>query len=88
MTTIQQIRKDLTGIREATKPEVPNIVVLFYDRSGKVLRIAGIGISDTNRLDVASWTQEEIDEKIKDIPVIFLPEKEPYPGGTCNYPAN
>jgi hypothetical protein len=71
--TIQQLRKDLAGIREAIKLEMPNAVVLFHDKTRKVVRIAGI--------DVTGCTQEEINKKLKNVSVfLHVPEKEPYPG--------
>jgi hypothetical protein len=71
--TIQQLKRDLAGIREAYKPKMPNAVVLLYDRSGKVVRLNG--------LDVASLTKEEIDKKIKRFSVVLhLPVKDHIPG--------
>jgi len=79
--TIQQLRKDLAGIREAIKPEMPNAIVLFHDKTGKVVRIGG--------LDVTGCTQEEIDKKLENVPVLLhLPEKDPYTRVNSDYPAN
>lgn len=76
--TIQQLKRDLAEIRGAYKPKVSNVVVLLYDRSGKVVRFNG--------LDVASWTKEEIDKKIKSFSVVLrLPVKDPYPGVNNDY---
>lgn len=86
--SIQQLKRDLIELREALKPETPKYLVIFYDSELRGLNqnISIEAITGIQGFDITGYTLEEIKDILDSAPVhLYLPEKEPYPGVTCDY---
>lgn len=82
--TIQQLRKAIEEIREAVKPETPNNLIIIYDSKlrGNSEKISPESILEINGKDVSHLSNEEKEKILSAAEVhLYLPEKEPYPGG-------
>lgn len=86
--TVQQLRKAIEEIQTAIKSETPNSLIIIYDSKlrGNSEKIRPESILEINGKDVSHLSIEEKEKMLYVAEVhLYLPEKEPYPGVTCDY---
>lgn len=82
--TIQQLKHDLKGIKEALNPENPKGLIIIYDShlQGDNEEINPEYVLEIDGKDVSGYTTEEKAKMLSVADVhIFIPEQDPYPGG-------
>lgn len=88
--SIQQLKRDLAELKEAIKPKTPDYQVVIYnsplrgDSEGRNIE----SIYKINGRDVSHLSAEEKEKMLSIATVhLYLPKKDPYPEGNCDYPA-
>lgn len=64
------LRKEIQGLHDMMKPDLPSSLVIFLDENGIIHEIQG--------QDVTGCTQDEINKMLDSVPVLFyLPMPDP-----------